>query len=63
MLLSGYTREPPSLTLKNSSKLSTIHAHNIAVNALQDEEQAEKIVAWLLREITSAWENRENQGR
>lgn len=54
-----YTRDPPSLTLKNSGKLITIHARKIAVNALQDEEQAEKIVAWLQREINSAWESRE----
>ncbi len=55
----SYTREPPSLTLKNSGKLITIHARKIAVNALQDEEQAEKIVAWLQREINGAWEARQ----
>ena len=54
----SYTQEPPSLTLKNSGKLITIHPRKIAVNALQDEEQAEKIVAWLQREINSAWESR-----
>jgi ArsR family metal-binding transcriptional regulator len=53
-----YTQEPPSLTLKNSGKLITIHPRKIAVNALQDEEQAEKIVAWLQREINSTWEQR-----
>lgn len=56
----GYTKEPPSLTLKNSGKLITLHPRKIAVNALQDEEQAEKIVNWLQREINSAWEDREN---
>lgn len=54
----GYIKEPPSLTLKSSGKLITIHPRKIAVNALQDEEQAEKIVNWLQREINSAWENR-----
>ncbi len=53
-------KEPPSLTLKGSGKLITIHSRKIAINALQDEEQAEKIVAWLQREINNAWENREN---
>ena len=53
-----YTIDPPALTLKNSGKLITIHPRKIAVNALQDEEQAEKIIAWLQREINSAWENR-----
>ncbi len=56
----GYIKEPPSLTLKSSGKLITIHPRKIAVNALQDEEQAEKIVGWLQREINSAWENRKN---
>jgi ArsR family metal-binding transcriptional regulator len=54
----AYTQEPPSLTLKNSGKLITIHARKIAVNALRDEEEAEKIVAWLQREINSTWEQR-----
>jgi ArsR family metal-binding transcriptional regulator len=53
-----YTKEPPALTLKNSGKLITIHPRMIAVNALQDEEQAEKIIAWLQREINSTWEKR-----
>ncbi len=56
----GYIKDPPALTLKNSGKLITIHPRKIAVNALRDEEQAEKIVAWLQREINSAWENRES---
>ncbi len=56
----SYIKEPPALTLKSSGKLITIHARKIAVNALQDEEQAKKIVAWLQREINSAWDNRGN---
>ena len=56
----SYVKDPPALTLKSSGKLITIHPRKIAVNALQDEEQAEKIVAWLQREINSAWENRTN---
>jgi ArsR family metal-binding transcriptional regulator len=56
----SYIREPPALTLKSSGKLITIHPRKIVVNALQDEVQAEKIVAWLQREINSAWENRAN---
>ena len=53
-----YSKEGPSLTLKNSGKLITIHPQKIAVNALRDEEQAEKIIAWLQREINSVWEQR-----
>lgn len=54
----AFTREPPTLTLKTSGKLITIHSRKIAVNALQDEEQAEKIVAWLQREINGVWDRR-----
>lgn len=56
----SYVKEPPALTLKNSGKLITIHPRKIAVNALQDEEQAKKIVSWLKREINDTWKNREN---
>jgi len=53
-----YTVEPPSLMLKNYGKLITIHARKIAVNALMNREEAQKIVEWLQREINDAWEKR-----
>ncbi len=53
-----YTQEPPSLLLKNYGKLITIHPKKIAVNALRDGDEAEKIVAWLQREINETWEKR-----
>ncbi len=53
-----YTKEPPSLMLKNYGKLITIHPQKIAVNALSDGDEAEKIVAWLQREINETWERR-----
>jgi ArsR family metal-binding transcriptional regulator len=56
----AYCADPPSLTLRSSGKLITVHARKIAVNALQDEEQAEKIVSWLQREINEAWDKRES---
>jgi ArsR family metal-binding transcriptional regulator len=53
-----YTTEPPALTLKNYGKLITIHPRRIAINALRDREEAEKIAAWLQREINGTWQNR-----
>ncbi|MFT5701372.1 MAG: ArsR family metal-binding transcriptional regulator [Desulforhopalus sp.] len=53
-----YTVEPPTLTLKASGKLITIHPQKIAVNALRDREEAEKIIGWLQREINETWERR-----
>ncbi len=55
----SYTVAPPSLTLKNSGKLITLHPRKIAVNALRDEDEAKKIVSWLQREINDAWDQRD----
>jgi ArsR family metal-binding transcriptional regulator len=53
-----YVREPPSVTFRSQGKLITVHGRKIAVNALKDEEEARKIVDWLVREINAAWERR-----
>ena len=39
----SYTKEPPSVTFKAHGKLITVHGDRIAVNALKDEEEADKI--------------------
>ncbi|SDP44969.1 Metal-binding trascriptional regulator, contains putative Fe-S cluster and ArsR family DNA binding domain [Desulforhopalus singaporensis] len=54
-----YTADPPSLMIKNYGKLITLHARKIAVNALRDAEEAEKIIAWLQREINETWQRRD----
>ena len=61
-VLGGFTyiKEPPSVTFKAQGKLITVHARKIAINALKDEAEAKKIVEWIIREINSAWENRDN---
>jgi ArsR family metal-binding transcriptional regulator len=53
-----YVKSPPSLTLRVHGKLITLHAREIFVNALNDEEEAEKILRWLKKEINEAWEKR-----
>src|SRR5512139_3593005 len=55
----SYTKEPPSVTFKAHGKLITVHGDRIAVNALKDEAEADKILEWLKQEINQAWENRE----
>jgi ArsR family metal-binding transcriptional regulator len=47
------------VTFKSHGKLITVHGDKIAVNALNDEAEAEKIVAWLKNEINEAWEKKE----
>lgn len=53
-----YVREPASVTFRVHGKLITVHGRKIAVNALKDESEAEKIVQWLKKEINEAWEKR-----
>jgi ArsR family metal-binding transcriptional regulator len=53
-----YLKDPPAVMFRVHGKLITVHGTQIAVNALQDEAEADKILEWLKREINSAWENR-----
>ncbi|MFH1985962.1 MAG: (Fe-S)-binding protein [Pseudomonadota bacterium] len=55
-----YITDPPSVTFKAHGKLITVHGRKIAVNALKDAAEAEKIIEWLKREINTAWENRDH---
>ena len=55
---SEYFKDPPSLTLKVHGKLITLHSRQIAVNALKDEAEADKILEWLQKEINETWEKR-----
>ncbi len=54
-----YTKNPPSVTFRAHGKLITIHPRKIAVNALKDEVEAEKIISWLQKEICDVWTKRE----
>ena len=53
-----YTQDPPSLTLKHYGKLITLYSQKIAVNALENREEAERIIDWLQREINETWGTR-----
>ena len=55
-----YLNEPPSLTLKVHGKLITLHPREIAVNALKDEGEADKILQWLKEEINETWQRRDS---
>lgn len=54
----SFVADPPSLTLKWYGKLVTIHADKIAVNALADEDEADRILLLLQSEINDIWERR-----
>ena len=55
-----YLNDPPAVIFRSQGKLITVHGTKIAINALRDAAEAEKILEWLIREINDAWENREN---
>ena len=54
----SYQHDPPAVTFKVHGRLITVHHDRIAINALADEAEADKILAWLQREINQAWEDR-----
>jgi len=54
-----YFRDPPAVTFRVQGKIITVHAREIAVNALKDGEEADKILQWLQREINDVWERRD----
>jgi ArsR family metal-binding transcriptional regulator len=53
-----FTPDPPSVTFKIHGRLITIHSQKIAVNALKDEAEADKILNWLKNQINETWERR-----
>jgi ArsR family metal-binding transcriptional regulator len=55
-----YVRSPPTLTLRVHGKLIALHGREIFVNAIKDEEEADKILTWVKKEINEAWANRDN---
>ena len=54
-----FLRDPPSLTLKVHGKLITLHPREIAVNALKDDAEADRILQWLKQEINETWQKRD----
>ena len=55
-----YLKNPPAVIFRSQGKLITVHGNKIAINALRDEAEADKILEWLKREINEAWKNRDN---
>ena len=55
-----YLKDPPAVIFRSQGKLITVHGDKIAINALRDETEADKILEWLKREINEAWQKREH---
>ena len=54
----AYQKDPPSVMFQINGRLIAVHPRKIAINALKDEAEAEKILQWLMREINTTWEKR-----
>lgn len=53
-----YFSDPPTLTLKLPGKLVTLHPTAIAINIVQNEQEAEDILCWLQEKINDVWVRR-----
>ncbi|MFO7785567.1 MAG: (Fe-S)-binding protein [Desulfatiglandales bacterium] len=53
-----YLKDPPAVTFRIHGKIIGVHPEKIAVNALRDEEEADKILEWLKGEINDVWDKR-----
>jgi ArsR family metal-binding transcriptional regulator len=54
-----YFTDPPAVMFHHHGRIIKVGAREIAINALKDEEEADRVLAWLRSEINQAWENRE----
>ena len=54
-----YVKDPPVVIFKSHGRLISVHGDRIAINALKDEAQADRILRWLVNEINSTWQKRD----
>ncbi|MFO7752437.1 MAG: (Fe-S)-binding protein [Desulfobacteraceae bacterium] len=54
-----YFKDPPAVMLHVHGKIIKIGAEEISINALQDSQEAEKILQWLKNEINRVWDEKE----
>lgn len=54
----AYQKEIPSVMFQVNGRLIAVHPKKIAINAIKDESEAEKIVQWIVHEINEIWKNR-----
>jgi ArsR family metal-binding transcriptional regulator len=61
-LLGGteYFRDPPEVMFRHYGKIIKVGAREIAINALEDEDEADRILKWLKDQINEAWEKHES---
>jgi ArsR family metal-binding transcriptional regulator len=55
---SDYADDPPSVLFQIHGRLIAVYPKKIAINALKDEGEADKLLEWLKMQINEAWEKR-----
>ena len=55
---SGYTEDPPSVLFQAHGRLIAVYPRKIAINALKDDAEADKVLEWLRMQINDTWEKR-----
>jgi len=54
-----YYKDPPAVMFHAYGKIIKVSGREIAVNALKDEAEADKIIEWLKTEINRVWDSRD----
>ncbi len=55
-----YFKDQPAVMFHAHGKIIKVGGTEIAINALQDEQEANRILEWLKSEINRVWEERDN---
>lgn len=53
-----YLTDPPEVMFHHHGRIIKVGAREIAINALKDDQEADRILKWLSTEINKAWEDR-----
>ena len=54
-----FLNDPPEIMFHHHGRIIKVSAREIAINALSDEPEADRILEWLRNEINLAWEKRD----
>jgi ArsR family metal-binding transcriptional regulator len=53
-----YLTDPPEVMFHHNGRIIKVGAREIAINALKDDQEADRILKWLSAEINKAWKDR-----
>ncbi len=56
---SQYLSDPPEVMFHHNGRIIKVGSCEIALNALKDEQEADRLLTWLMGEINQAWQERD----